>query len=74
MGYTSNEGIFFETPQKRKKRSKVVDFEKYVSHFYELAKGSEGSKEIANSIKLFYFGEDVPDVEDRERFSIVCTA
>ncbi|KAI4468816.1 carboxylesterase [Holotrichia oblita] len=73
MGYTSNEGIFFETPEKRKKRSKVVDLERYVPHFYELAKGSEGSKEIANSIQTFYFGDDVPDVEDRERFSIINT-
>ncbi|XP_044265017.1 juvenile hormone esterase-like isoform X1 [Tribolium madens] len=61
MGYASKEGIFFEAVRKLQPGAKITtDFETEIHYDLKLEKGSEKSKEVANKIQKFYFGEETP--------------
>lgn len=70
MGYTSKEAFFLmSTSGKLSSKDKLyIDFERYVPHFFKLKSGSNLSKEIANKIKYFYFGENEVIAEHIDKY------
>lgn len=73
MGYTSREAFFLITTSgKQTNKDKLyIDFERYVPNFLDIQMGSDLSKEIANRIKKFYFGDEIPAVKDIEKYYLV---
>ncbi|KAI4468860.1 carboxylesterase [Holotrichia oblita] len=70
MGYTSQEAFFLmSTSGKLSNKDKLyIDFERYVPHFLKLKVGSDLSKQIANKIKNFYFGENEVIAEHIDKY------
>ncbi|KAI4468851.1 carboxylesterase [Holotrichia oblita] len=70
MGYTSQEAFFLmSTSGKLSNKDKLyIDFERYVPHFLKLNVGSDMSKQIANKIKNFYFGENEVIAEHIDKY------
>ncbi|KAF2898715.1 hypothetical protein ILUMI_07460 [Ignelater luminosus] len=68
IGYASREGSYFEMYCKNKYGKYIVfeDFEKYIPNTLKFQKGSDLSKSIASRIKSLYFGEQEPNIENRD--------
>lgn len=72
MGYTSKEGIFFEAVRKLQPGAKIpTDFETEIHYDLKLEKGSDKSKETANKIQKFYFGEETPSEKTLDNVFLV---
>lgn len=51
----------------------ITNFEDAVPYFLNVPNGSKKSKEIAQRIKQFYYGDEVPTLDNIDRFYIVST-
>lgn len=74
MGYTSREAFFLTAgSQKLSKKDKIyINFERYIPNFVDVEIGSKLSKNIAEKLKKFYFGDIEQIVENRDRYYLVC--
>lgn len=71
-GYTDMEGMLFEIMAARSGSSRITqDFELFVPHPLRFPKGSPGSKQVAQKIKKFYFGDEDMTLENAEKDFIV---
>ncbi|XP_064211368.1 uncharacterized protein LOC655784 [Tribolium castaneum] len=72
FGFTTREGMLIEQMIKPRKPTMPRDFEAAIPYTLEVERGSENSKQIAQKIKDFYYGE--PGSEDKlENFYIIHT-
>lgn len=71
-GYTDAEGILSVIIAARKGDEPIhKDFEEFVPLAFGLEKGSEKSKQIAQRIKQFYYGDKIPSQETLDAFILV---
>lgn len=69
IGYTDAEGILAIILRMRGGVEPVHnDFETLIPLAFDLERGSEKSKQIAQKIKEFYYGEQQPSMETLETF------
>jgi carboxylesterase type B len=74
MGYTSKEGMFFEAARKLLPGAKITsDFETEIPLDLCIEKGSEKSKETADKLQKFYFGEDKPSEKNLDNLYLLKT-
>ncbi|GJQ76634.1 hypothetical protein Trydic_g15494 [Trypoxylus dichotomus] len=67
IGYNDREGMFFDMVENRmKKNMMITDFESIIPKCFKVEKGSEKSKEIAEKIKKFYYGDQKITVENKD--------
>jgi carboxylesterase type B len=71
IGYTTREGILSEVLQKPKPFKPLTDFELAVPNFLNLERGSDISKLIARRIKEYYYGNEEPSTENKDKFYLV---
>lgn len=66
IGYTSREGMFSEISQRLETGAFKIftDFEAKVPAYFNIPKGSDLSKRIAQKIKEFYFDNCNPSVDN----------
>lgn len=74
IGYTTREGMLVELIQK-KEYGRVIhpldDFEKAIPFYYNIPKRTELSKNIAKSIKEYYYGQAEATLDDIDKFYLV---
>ncbi|XP_063922124.1 esterase B1-like isoform X2 [Zophobas morio] len=73
IGFTTREGILGEIVQKPYPFRPITNFELSVPHFLKIARGSELSKQLAEKIKLFYYGDEEPTTENKDKYYILET-
>jgi carboxylesterase type B len=71
IGYTNREGILSEILQKPKPFRPLTDFELAVPNFLKLQRRSDMSKLIARRIKEFYYGNEEPSADNKDKFYLV---
>lgn len=74
IGYNTREGMFAELLQK-KEYGKIIyplnDFETAIPFYYNIPKRTELSKNIAKTIKEYYYGEAEATLDDIDKFYLV---
>jgi carboxylesterase type B len=71
IGYTTREGMLAEILQKRNPLNAWKDFESAVPNFLALERGSDMSKLIAQRIKEFYYGDEEPFTNNKDKYYLV---
>jgi carboxylesterase type B len=73
IGYTTREGMLAEILQKRNPLNAWKDFESAVPNFLALERGSDMSKLIAQRIKEFYYGDEEPFTNNKDKYYLLET-
>nr|XP_022909379.1 esterase B1-like [Onthophagus taurus] len=74
LGYCTREGMFYASLEKKRKiKLLITNFEDAIPNYLNIPRGSQKSKEIGEKIKKFYYADEEPSQENKDKFYLLTT-